>query len=183
MNQLFIDKLHEAKTEKNAKLLEAVEQMYIVCEQKAQLESKFGDAAKKFGKAALLTGAVLGGSQMVDKALSKGMQARGEAYKNHAIACGDMMAPGAADKQVLNYDINDPAPYGVFDAIQNTIVNLQKTGKVGGYELAEDIYQLYKEVADGAPESVHKELLAKLAQGNDFVKSETTGVCNDGLPI
>ena len=75
------------------------------------------------------------------------------------------------------------AAYGVFDAIQNTIVNLQKTGKVGGYELAEDIYQLYKEVADGAPESVHKELLAKVAQGNDFVKSETTGVCNDGLPI
>ena len=39
MNQLFIDKLHEAKTDQNAKLLESVEQMYRVCEQKAQLEA------------------------------------------------------------------------------------------------------------------------------------------------
>lgn len=39
MNQLFLDTLHRSMTEKNRKLLESVERLYVVCEQKAQLES------------------------------------------------------------------------------------------------------------------------------------------------
>lgn len=180
MNQLFIDKLHEAKTEKNAKLLEAVEQMYIVCEQKAELEG-IGDTAKKFGKAALLTGALLGGSNMVDQTLKAGMEKRAEAFKNHELACGGMFDEKELDRP-LSYDINDPAPYGVFDAIQNLVVSLRKTNTDGGDRLAEEIYDLYKQVSDGAPESVHHQLQAKMIQGNDFVTAVNTGRCKDGLP-
>lgn len=39
MNQLFLDKLHLSMNDKNRKLLESVERLYMVCEQKAQLES------------------------------------------------------------------------------------------------------------------------------------------------
>lgn len=52
MNQLFIDKLHESMNDKNKNLLEAVELLYRTCEQKAQLESKFGKAAAIGGIAA-----------------------------------------------------------------------------------------------------------------------------------
>ena len=52
MNQLFIDKLHESMNDKNKNLLEAVELLYRTCEQKAQVESKFGKAAAIGGIAA-----------------------------------------------------------------------------------------------------------------------------------
>jgi hypothetical protein len=52
MNQLFIDKLHESMNDKNKNLLEAVELLYRTCEQKAQMESKFGKAAAIGGIAA-----------------------------------------------------------------------------------------------------------------------------------
>ena len=180
MNQLFIDKLHEAKTDKNAKLLEAVEQMYIVCEQKAELEGVM-DSAKKFGKAALVAGAVLGGSHLADQALKAGMEKKAEDFKKHELSCGGMFDEKELDRP-LNYDINDPAAYGVFDAVQNMVVSLNKTNTDGGYKLADEIYQLYKEVEEGAPESVHHELMAKMMQGKKFMAAVNTGRCEDGLP-
>lgn len=51
MNQLFLDKLHLSMTDKNRKLLESVERLYMVCEQKAQVESATNGLAGrvKFG--------------------------------------------------------------------------------------------------------------------------------------
>jgi hypothetical protein len=48
MNQLFLDTLHRSMTEKNRKLLESVERLYMVCEQKAQLESATKGFAGRF---------------------------------------------------------------------------------------------------------------------------------------
>ena len=39
MNELFLKKLHESITPSNKALIESVEQMYRVCEKKAQLEA------------------------------------------------------------------------------------------------------------------------------------------------
>ena len=39
MNELFLKKLHESITPSNKALIESVEQMYLVCEKKAQLEA------------------------------------------------------------------------------------------------------------------------------------------------
>jgi len=180
MNQLFIDKLHEAKTSKNARLLEAVEQMYIVCEQKAQLEG-WGDTAKKFGKTALAAGAIAAGSQVADQALKAGMEKRAENLKQHEISCGGMTDEADFTKP-LNYDLAEPDAYGVIDAAKNMVVALHKTKTEGGDKLAQEIYELSNEVADGANADIHHELMAKMIQGKKFVSAVNTGKCEDGKP-
>lgn len=63
MNQLFIEKLHQSTTEKNKNLLESIERLYVACEEKAMMESKFGQIA---GAAALAGAAGLGGVAVSD---------------------------------------------------------------------------------------------------------------------
>lgn len=77
MNEIFLQKLRESKTPKNEKLLESVERLYIVCEQKAQCEASLG----KYAAVAGIAGAAgLGGGLAAHDAVKDFSDETGKKY-------------------------------------------------------------------------------------------------------
>lgn len=174
MNQLFLDKLHEARTAKNEKLLEAVEQMYIICEQKAQVEG-VKDIAKKYGSTALATAGILGGLYTAGNLAKQDIDNRSKNIVAHETSCGTI-ADDADLNTPFNFDMSS-----VVEQAKTLEVNLRKTGTIGGTRLANELYQLTRDIEDGqVDENTSSVLNAKVEQSKRFIDAVKTGVCKDG---